>query len=170
MTFIAFHRNTRPLKFKTQLTIFIAFLLPLNIVVASTIVAVIVKKLTSDLKSRTTSLILCAFVLVCRQNCAETVIEVKKRLLVLHRHLSRFKWKFWWEYGKNVWLPVSVSQTKFVQFVQNSSTVKTRLVFPTTDWNAEILSGGSNDHGFFGMLPVRFLNNPARESRSSFSI
>ena len=50
MTFIAFYRNTRPLKFKSQRAIFITFLLPsvLNIVVALTIVAVIVKTLTSE--------------------------------------------------------------------------------------------------------------------------
>jgi len=29
---------------------------------------------------------------------------------------------------------------------QNQSIVKTRLVFPTKDRNAEILSGGFNDH------------------------
>ena len=36
-------------------------------------------------------------------------------------------------------------QTKFVQCVQNPNTVKTRLVFPTIDQNAEILSTGFND-------------------------
>ena len=35
---------------------------------------------------------------------------------------------------------------KFVQFVQNQNIVKTRLVFPTKARNAEILSGGFNDH------------------------
>ena len=39
---------------------------------------------------------------------------------------------------------VSVSQAKFVQFVPNQNNVKTRLVFPTTDRNAEILSRGFN--------------------------
>ena len=40
---------------------------------------------------------------------------------------------------------VPVSQTKFVQFVQNQNIVKTRLVFPTIDRNAEILLAGFND-------------------------
>ena len=41
---------------------------------------------------------------------------------------------------------MSVSHTKFVQFVQNQNSAKTHLVFPTKDRNAEILSGGFNDH------------------------
>ena len=42
---------------------------------------------------------------------------------------------------------VPLSHTKFVQFVQNQNVnfVKIRLVFPTIDVNAEILSGGFND-------------------------
>ena len=57
---------------------------------------------------------------------------------------------------------------------QNVNTVKTCLVFLTIDRNAEILSGGFNDR-FSGcwmywlfvnfLLPGKFLNNCARESR-----
>ena len=61
-----------------------------------------------------------------------------------------------WAGVKNFWLPgrvyrfwkiVPLSHTKFVQVVQNQNVniVKTRLVFPTIDGNAETLSGGFND-------------------------
>ena len=36
--------------------------------------------------------------------------------------------------------------TAGMQFVQNQNIVKTRLVFPSKAQNAEILSGGFNDH------------------------
>ena len=41
---------------------------------------------------------------------------------------------------------LTAGSTKFVQFVQNQNIVKTRLVFPTKDLNAEILSGDFNGH------------------------
>ena len=51
------------------------------------------------------------------------------------------------------------SYEKFLaaQFVQNQNvnTVKTRLVFPTIDRNAEILSGGFNDSFSLSVLIAR---------------
>ena len=35
---------------------------------------------------------------------AKAIVEAKKRLVFLHRHLSRFKWKFWWINSKNSWM------------------------------------------------------------------
>ena len=79
---------------------------------------------------------------------------------------------------------VSVNQAKFVQFVQNQNNVKTRLVFPTMDRNAEILSGLTRfqrsfqwilnvviihelaiAHSLFIDAQVSFFDNRARESR-----
>ena len=78
--------------------------------------------------------------------------------------------------GELVEMWIRVKKFLAAQFVQNQNvnTVKTCLVFPTIDRNAEILSGGFNDCfsccwvywllvNFW--LPVKFLSNRARESR-----
>lgn len=57
---------------------------------------------------------------------------------------------------------VPVSHTKLVQFVQNQTVVKTQLVFPTTDRDAEILSRGFNDRFSGCWMYLLFLNSDCR--------
>ena len=79
-------------------------------------------------------------------------LNFENRLLYLHRHLNRFKWKFGGTEGEDfltagyVVFIVPVSHTNFVHFVQNQNIVKTRLVFPTKARNAELLLEGFNNH------------------------
>ena len=46
---------------------------------------------------------------------AKAIVKAKKRLVFLHRHLSRFKWKFEWKNGKNFWLPNLKIRTIFAK-------------------------------------------------------
>ena len=47
--------------------------------------------------------------------------------------------------GYVVFEKIRARESRQTKFVQNPNTVKTRLVFPTIDRNAEILSTGFND-------------------------
>lgn len=59
----------------------------------------------------------------------------------------------------SLWKIVPVSHIKFVQFVQNQTDiVKTRLVFPTENWNTEILSGARFQWSFLWILNVLIIH------------
>ena len=84
---------------------------------------------------------------ICTSLPRQLFSEAEKRLVFLHRQLSRFKWNTRISHCRlrSVFKKSCPWVKQSLQFVGNQNIVKPRLMFLTTNRNAEILSEGFND-------------------------